>query len=289
MILSIIFFIQIVITIAFTVLAAIYDVKDNIVPGLLTYIMILVGIGLNGLLSFVSHDAKYILASIISTLITFAITYMLWQLNMWGGGDVMLFTGIASLIPIGINVDFLNIFPEMSVYPFSFTVIINSILVSFPFLVIFVTYLIFKSRIFKNSGDFLLNIFNADSLKYLKDIILNADVSVDDLKEGMIINEYYYNNEWVSTLIRDLDGNLKVYKNNSDDEFKYYFKSQSAGGITPQDVVLLKVMHVQGFIKDNLRRKLSFPFTPAILFGLLIAVVYGDMMMLFTKNIILVV
>ena len=43
-------------------------------------------------------------------LITYAITYMLWKLNMWGGGDVKLFTAIATVIPSGLNINFLNIF-----------------------------------------------------------------------------------------------------------------------------------------------------------------------------------
>ena len=48
-------------------------------------------------------------------------------------------------------------------------------------------------------------------------------------------------------------------------------------------------MSVQGFIGDEISIKVSYPFTPAILAGLLIAVFYGDIMMIFTKNLVLVI
>ena len=85
-------------------------------------------------------------------LITYVVTYLLWKLKMWGGGDVRLFTAIATVIPIGLNIGFLNIFPELSIYPFSFSVVVNSILVSFPFLVIFVSHRIIKNNLFKENG-----------------------------------------------------------------------------------------------------------------------------------------
>ena len=286
---STIFLIQIIVTVLFTFLAVIFDVKRNIVPDVLCWIMLLVGILSNGILSLISGNVKFILASLISTLATYVVAYMLWQLNMWGGGDVKLLTGIASLIPLGININFLNVFPEMSIYPFSFSVVVNSILVSFPFLILFVLYLIIKNDIFKSNVDFLMNILNINSLIYLKDTLLTKKVPVREVKEGMIIKEYYYNDEWISRLISENNENLKVYNTVNDSEFKFYFKSQSAGGITLKDVYLLKIMFAQGYIKDNLYKRISFPFTPAILAGLLIAIFYGDLVMLFTKNLYLVI
>ena len=109
------------------------------------------------------------------------------------------------------------------------------------------------------------------------------------MEEGNIINNYYFNNEYIVDLICDVDGNLKVYSNNENDGFKYYFKSISAGGITKKDMNLLKIMNAQNIISDEISIKISFPFTPAILVGLIIAVFYGDIMMLFAKNIVLVI
>lgn len=285
---SVIFLLQIIVTILFCILATIFDVKKGIVPDLLTGNLLIFGFISNVLLAIISSNIKYILASIISVVITYTITYLMWQLNIWGGGDVKLFTGIASVIPFGFNLEYLNIFPELSIYPFSFSVVINSVLVSFPFLVIFVIHLIVKNKVFRRNSDLLLNIFNFESLKYLVDSTLNKWISVKDINDGAIVNEYYFNNEYICELINELDGNLKVYK--SDDEyFRYYFKSQSAGGITKEEMYLLKVMSAQGFISDKLSVKVAFPFTPAILLGLMIAIGYGDIMMIFTKNVILVI
>ncbi len=285
---SVIFLLQIIVTILFCILATIFDVKKGIVPDLLTGNLLIFGFISNVLLAIFSSNIKYILASIISVVITYTITYLMWQLNIWGGGDVKLFTGIASVIPFGFNLEYLNIFPELSIYPFSFSVVINSVLVSFPFLVIFVIHLVVKNKVFRRNSDLLLNIFNFESLKYLVDSTLNKWVSVKDIEDGAIVNEYYFNNEYICELINEIDGNLKVYK--SDDEyFRYYFKSQSAGGITKEEMYLLKVMSAQGFISDQLSVKIAFPFTPAILLGLMIAIGYGDIMMIFTKNVILVI
>ena len=288
MIINTIFLIQIAVTILFSILAAFYDIKSSIVPNKLNFSLLFFGIVSNLILSVITNNIKYILASFISMLITYVITYMMWKLNIWGGGDVKLFTAIATVIPSGININILNIFPQLSIYPFSFSVVVNSILIAFPFLVVFVTYLVFKNNIFGNNIDFLVNIFNMDSLKYIKDSTLNKFVLIDDLKEGMIVNDYYFNNEDIVELLRNENGNLKIYKS-ARDYFKFYFKSQSAGGLTNREVWQLKIMNSQNIISDKLSVKIAFPFTPAILFGLLTAIFYGDIMMIFVKNIVLVV
>jgi preflagellin peptidase FlaK len=269
-------------------LASIYDVRKGFVPDWLNNLLVAFGLVSNLILTFLTSNVKFILASIISMVITYAVSYLLWQLHLWGGGDVKLFTSIATVIPFGASIDFLNIFPVLSIYPFTFSVIFNSILVSFPFLVIVTTRLIIKNNFVKQNTDLLINIFNYNALKALIQSTLNKSVPVKDLKEGMIVNKYCFNEEHVFKLIDEQNENLKVYRNN-DDDFRYYFKSRSAGGITKNDVTLLKVMCAQKFISDSLSIKLGFPFTPAILIGLIIALSYGDLMMLITKNLVLVI
>lgn len=285
--LSTVFLIQIVVTIIFSALAAIYDVRKNIVPDELNLTLLIFGLLSNLILSLLSDNVKYILASIISMLITYLVSYLLWKLKIWGGGDVKLFTSIATVIPLGINIHFLNIYPTLSFYPFSFSVMINSILASFPFLLIFVVYSIAESNPQK-STDLLFNIFNIDSLKLIRDFNLNNTIPIKDLKEGMIVNNYYFNNEEIISLINEVGGNLKVYRSGEDD-FRYYFKSQSAGGITNSEMYLLKIMNSQKIISNDVSVKLSYPFTPSILCGLMISIFCGDLMMLFTKNLFLVI
>ena len=83
MILDSIFLIQLIITVLFSVIAAIYDVKYGIVPDKLNYFLLVFGIVSNLILSIISSNVKFILASFISMIITYTITFMLWKLKMW--------------------------------------------------------------------------------------------------------------------------------------------------------------------------------------------------------------
>lgn len=285
---SIIFLVQIIVTSLFCCLAAIFDVKTGIISNKLNFSLLIFGLISNLFLSVLSTNIKYILCSIISMFVTYIVTLLFWKLKIWGGGDVKLLTAIATVIPFGINVNFLNIYPQLSVYPFSFTVIINSILVAFPFLLIFTGYLVLKNTIFNSNKDMLFSFLNINSISLFLKLNLNKLILVKDLKEGMIVNDYYFNNEKIAILINDINGNLKVYKTKDNPDFDYYFKSQNAGGITLQDMYLLKIMNAQKIISNNISIKIGFPFAPAILAGFLISVIYGDLMMLFIKKFFLV-
>ncbi len=284
---STIFLIQIIITILFCILAAIYDVRDNYVPDRLSYVLLFFGLMSNLILSIISTNIKFILASFISMTITYIVTYLLWKLKMWGGGDVRLFTAIATVIPSGLNIDFLNIFPQMSIYPFSFSVVVNSILVSFPFLLIFLVHLIIKNGVFKDKPIYLITLLNVENMRNMIHSTLNRTIPIKDLKEGNIVNDYYFDDEHIIELIEELDGNLEVFECGGDENGKYYFKSMSAGGITQKEMYLLKILSAQEFIGKDITIKSSYPFTPAIFAGLLIAVFYGDIMMIFTNNLFL--
>lgn len=285
---SIIFLVQIIVTSLFCCLAAIFDVKTGIISNKLNFSLLIFGLISNLFLSVLSTNIKYILCSIISMFVTYIVTLLFWKLKIWGGGDVKLLTAIATVIPFGINVNFLNIYPQLSVYPFSFTVIINSILVTFPFLLIFTGYLVLKNTIFNSNKDMLFSFLNINSISLFLKLNLNKLILVKDLKEGMIVNDYYFNNEKIAILINDINSNLKVYKTKDNPDFDYYFKSQSAGGITLQDMYLLKIMNAQKIISNSISIKIGFPFAPAILAGFLISVIYGDLMMLFIKKFFLV-
>ena len=287
---STIFLIQIIITVLFSILAAILDYHNNIVPDELTYTLLFFGLISNLILSIITTNIKFILASFISMAITYVITYLLWKLNMWGGGDVMLFTAIATVIPSGLNIDFLNIFPQLSIYPFSLSVVVNSILVSFPFLVIFIFRLFIKNGIFKNNPKNMISLLNIEILRGLIKSTLNKTIPIKDLKEGNVVNDYYFNSEYIIELINDIEeSNLKVYKSKDDSIGKYYFKSQTGGGITKGDMYLIKILSAQNFIGNEISVKVTYPFTPSISAGLLIAVFFGDIMFLFVKNLVLVI
>ena len=134
---------------------------------------------------------------------------------------------------------------------------------------------------FNSNKDILFSFLNINSISLFLKLNLNKLILIKDLKEGMIVNDYYFNNEKIAVLISDINGNLKVYKTKNNPDFNYYFKSQSAGGINAQDMYLL-------IISNSISVKIGFPFAPAIFAGFLISVIYGDLMLLFIKKFFLV-
>ncbi len=289
MILDDIYLIQIIVTIIFCIVFCFYDIKKGFLPNRLNYILAAFGFASNLILTIITGNVKFIFFSIISYSITYLITLMLWQLNVWGGGDVKLFSSIAAVIPFGINLSFFNVSPLLSFYPFSFTVMLNSILVSFPFLILSLIYLISKNDVFDENIEIFKGFLNYKGLKILIDSSFNKRINVRDLKEGMMINNFYFDSDYVKQLIENnKKTNLGVFKSD-DDMSKYYFKTLTAGGITRDDMYLLKIMNAQKIISNQISIKLGFPYVPAILIGLIIAIFYGDLSMLILKNIIFVI
>ncbi len=289
MIIDNIYLIQIMVTIIFVVVFCIFDIKTGVVPNRLNYILLAFGFLSNLLLTIITTNIKFILFSFISWSITYTITFLLWQLNVWGGGDVKLFSSISSVIPFGVNTPFFNISPVLSFYPFSLTVMVNSILVSFPFLICMLVYLINKNGVFDENVEVFKGFFNYKSLKILIDSSFNKHINVADLKEGMMVNDFLFDDERIKELIEsNKDTNLKVFKSN-DSVSKYYFKTVTAGGITAKDMYLLKIMNAQRIISNKISVKMGFPFVPSVLLGLIIAIFYGDLSMIIINNIIFVI
>lgn len=289
MILDDIYLIQIVITIIFCIIFCFFDIKRGFLPNKLNYILVAFGFLSNLILTIITGNVKFIVCSIISYSITYLITLMLWQLNVWGGGDVKLFSSIAAVIPFGINSSFFNISPLLSFYPFSFTVMVNSILVSFPFLLGLMIYLIIRNNVFDENIEVFKGFFNYAGLRILIDSSFNRHINIVDLKEGMMVNNFYFDNDYVKYLIEsNRDSNLKVFTSD-DEKSKYYFKTLTAGGITKKDMYLLKIMNAQHIISNQISIKIGFPFVPSILIGLILAIFYGDLSVIIIKNIIFVI
>lgn len=214
---------------------------------------------------------------------------MLWRLKIWGGGDVKLLTGIATVIPFCINIPFLNISPELSIYPFSFSVILNAILICFPFLIIMTFYLNRKNVVFNSNGELFFNLLNYKNLLFFIKSNFNKLIRVKDLEVGMIINDYYFNDESIIDLIANEESNLKIYELDNNPEYKYCFKSMSAGGITKRDMYQLKIMNSQKIISDYIPIKLGFPFAPSITIALILTIFVGDLIMVLNKHMVLVI
>jgi preflagellin peptidase FlaK len=142
------------IAIIIAIIACIYssysDLKWGVIPNKLTFPLIGVGILLNGIYYIMLGNLLFLLGTLIITLLVFFFGYLLWKMGAWAGGDVKLFTGLAALIPFYpalLNYHLFNItFPITASYPFPLTLIINSILAMFPFLLIYVSFIVIKNK-----------------------------------------------------------------------------------------------------------------------------------------------
>ena len=144
----------ITITLVIVAIAAYYDFKKGIIPNKLTFTLLIFGIITNSLFSIVCNNSSYILNSITLAIFIFILSYILWKMRLWAGGDVKLLTAIAASIPIEPDLfkfQFLDLqFPLIPLYPFPLTLIFNSILISFPFLILLLLKNNYKSYLKKN-------------------------------------------------------------------------------------------------------------------------------------------
>ncbi len=75
------------------------DLKERIVEDYISYGLIAAGLLLHLIQSILMHDWSLLLQSIGVGAITLVAGYLLWRFGFWAGGDVKLFTGIATLLP----------------------------------------------------------------------------------------------------------------------------------------------------------------------------------------------
>ncbi|MCC7553206.1 MAG: A24 family peptidase [Methanobacteriaceae archaeon] len=284
-----IFIIPTIISLGFIFIAAYSDCMNGIIPNRLNFSFLILGLFYNLVISLILNDFKLISLSLILMTFTFILSFLAWKLKIWGGGDVKLFTAIASTIPVPVNLSFLTGFlPEIAIYPFIITIMINSILCSFPFLVF---YLILNVR---NNSMFNLNLNNLTLLldiNFLKILIkenFNKETNLSNLKEGMVLNNYYFNNFKIFESINERFGNLSCYINNDDSKYSYYFKSDSISGISSDDLIHLKILHSQKLINNSFSIKKAFPFAPSILLGFIISIIFGDMILILLNSLKLI-
>ncbi|NYB52859.1 MAG: prepilin peptidase [Methanobacteriaceae archaeon] len=142
------------ITTIIAVMACLYasytDLTRGIIPNKLTFPLIGLGLILNGIYAFMIGDIWFIVICAVVTGVIFALGYLFWKMGAWAGGDVKLFTALAALLPFYpalISYQILGVsFPLEGGYPFPLTLIINSILSILPFLLIYVFYIVIKTK-----------------------------------------------------------------------------------------------------------------------------------------------
>lgn len=86
----------IIIAIIATILASVVDLKKREIPNWINYSLIGIALLLRVVYSFF-QGFSVILEGILSGILFFIIAYALYRLGQWGGGDVLLLTGLAIL------------------------------------------------------------------------------------------------------------------------------------------------------------------------------------------------
>ncbi len=167
------------ITTIIAIIACLYasytDLKRGIIPNKLTFPLIAIGIILNGVYAFMIGDLWFIVICLVVTGVIFALGYLFWKMGAWAGGDVKLFTALAALLPFYpalISYQILGVsFPLEASYSFPLTLIINSILSILPFLLIYVFYIVVKTK------PHLMNELIAPVKDYKKNIVLTLVIT----------------------------------------------------------------------------------------------------------------
>lgn len=117
------------VAIAGLAVASFTDLRTRIVPDWLSYGLIALGLVYHAWLSLTHASITPISLALASTVLAFGFSYFLWRIGAWAGGDVKLFTALGALVPVPL-VFGLPLFP--------FVVFICSIVLSFPFIALYV-------------------------------------------------------------------------------------------------------------------------------------------------------
>ena len=265
----------------FFALANYYDLKFGIIPNKLSLSLIIYGLSFLFFISLSFLNPYFLLFSIALTSLVAFISFILWYIGFWGGGDFKFFIGLSlALSFFDLNdayvISTLNfpIFYQFIFYPAVFSVLLNAILIAFIFILLYMIYSILKNKQLAYYS--ILSVIDFKSM--FKDLTTNS-ISINDLCGGMIIDKYYFNNPDVFDIINSVNAekesysNLKAYK----EEDTYYFTSLNRIGLTEYDIELINDFYTKGLIKNHyFKIKKGIPFMPFLTLGYVAFLAFGD-------------
>jgi preflagellin peptidase FlaK len=132
------------------------DLRDRTIPNQLTYAMLFIGLLGHLVETFLSASLAPVLFSAAGAVIAFAFAYILWRAGAWAGGDVKLFAALGALVPLPYT-----LVPQFYFqYPvFPFLVLMNSVLIAFPFIMLYVfTKTVVDKRLHKHAEKMLFDV-----------------------------------------------------------------------------------------------------------------------------------
>ena len=264
-------------------IAGCYDLKFGIIPNKLSFILFVYGLVFNSILSILLDNPFIFLFSIALTAFITAISFVLWYIGFWGGGDFKIFIGLSlalSFLDLNhIHLDyFLNSsFPasnQFIFYPKSISILLNAILIALALILIKILYEIVKSKWIK-----YFSILVVMDTKSAFSLITTKTVDINSLDEGMVLEEYYFKSKVAyDTIINEKNKNCVNLNLNAFKEDDYYsFSSLNSIGLTKGDIGLIKDLYEKNLIKNSdFNIKIGIPFMPFITLGYLGFLAFGD-------------
>ncbi len=254
-----------------------YDLKFGIIPNKLSLILLVYGLLFNLILSICLDNPTIFILSLALTALITVISFFLWNIGFWGGGDFKLFIGFSSTLSfldlnlVNLNLPILN---QLIIYPKVISILLNGILMALAF--------IFISIIYESIG-------NKNLKSYIKLSVLDLSsafkqltaktVPIESLSEGMVLKEYYFKNriayERINGEINKTDSNINLNASQEDDI--YCFSSLNSRGLTKEDIKLINVLYRMDLIENpKFKIRIEIPFMPFITLGYIGFLFFGD-------------
>lgn len=272
----------------FMLIATYYDLKFGIIPNELSLILIFYGLAFNVLLSFLLNSPYILLFSMLLTVSITLISFLLWHIGFWGGGDFKLFIGLSLSLSF-LDLNYLNpmkissvdhylldlnlpIMNQFLFYPKVFSILLNGILVAFIFLSLVLIY-----NMAKNGKLRYYSILSLLDFKSFFNQLNTKSIHIGDLSEGMVLDKYYFNDMKVFSMIGSYKNDDKYNLCVCDEMNDFYFSSLNAMGLTGCDISLIKDLYRKDLIKNPyFQIKKAIPFVPFLTMGYIAFLLFGD-------------
>lgn len=260
-----------------------YDLKFGIIPNKLSLTLFVYGLLFNLILSGCFNNYNIFIFSIALTALVTVISFILWHIGFWGGGDFKLFIGLSlALSFLDLNLLNLNhfsslnmpVFNQLIFYPKSISILLNGIIMALISIFISIIYDAIRNKKLRYYSKLSILDFSSAFNKFT-----TKTVAIGSLSEGMVLNRYYFKNQIAYDRINELKNknnsniNLKVSK---EDDI-YCLSSINSMGLTKEDIKLINGLYKMDLIKNpNFRIKVEIPFMPFITLGYIGFFILGD-------------
>lgn len=260
-----------------------YDLKFGIIPNKLSLIIIVYGLIFNSILSLCFNNSLIFIFSIALTALITAISFILWYIGFWGGGDFKLFIGLSlGLSFLDLNNLNLNYFSSLNIpifnqwifYPKIISILLNGILIALVLIFISISYESIKNKKLKHYSKLSILDFSSVFSK-----LTTKTVDIKSLSEGMVLKKYYFKNQIAYDRINELKN--KINSNTNLNAFNegdiYYFSSSNSMGLTKEDIKLINGLYKMDIIKNHdFEIRAEIPFMPFITLGYVGFLFFGD-------------